>query len=103
SAGLQLTGGTVVLLADFQGGGAITNLTLDGATLNGTNAITGVLRWRSGTIGGVLTVENGGQFLIEGTGAKTLSATTTNRGTMQLSGTGDVILSGSLDNEGLLE
>jgi hypothetical protein len=43
---LQLTGGTVVLLPTFQAGGAITNLVLDGATLNGTNTVTGTLRWR---------------------------------------------------------
>jgi len=59
-ANLLLVGGTVVLLPDFQNGGAITNLTMDGATLIGTNTVTGTLRWRDGTVNGALTIASKG-------------------------------------------
>ena len=53
-ANLQLTGGTVVLTPTFQGG-AITNLTLNGASLSGHQLVTGVLNLY-GTLHGPLTV-----------------------------------------------
>jgi len=60
---LQLTGGTVVLDPSFQGG-TITNLTLNGSTLSGTNTVSGSLalngdsvnRNADGAGGGVCTV-----------------------------------------------
>jgi hypothetical protein len=99
--GLQLVGGSVQLLPDFQGGAGITNLVLDGVSLSGTNTVTGNLTFRSGSLGGVLLIAPGATFSIEGGSGKTLSAIVTNRGTFQLSGSGDVSLTGSLDNEGL--
>ena len=55
---LQLTGGTVVLGPAFQNGGAITNLILNGATLSGTNTVTGALTILGGALNGVLTVNS---------------------------------------------
>ncbi len=72
-AGLQLTGGAVMLAPAFQGG-VITNLTLAGSTLAATNTVTGTLtcesftgplevaaggtmNWTGGTAGGSLTVD----------------------------------------------
>ena len=51
---LQMVGGTVSLSPTFQGG-TITNLTLNGFTLNGTNTVTGVLNL-SGSLNGQLTI-----------------------------------------------
>ena len=99
--GMQLVGGSVQLLSDFQGGSGITNLVLDGVTLSGTNTVTGTLTFRSGSLGGVLLIQPGATFAIEGATGKTLSAIVTNRGTFQLSGSGDVNFTGTLDNEGL--
>ena len=98
--GLQLVGGSVQLLPDFQGGAGITNLVLDGTTLSGTNTVTGTLTLRNGSLGGVLLIQPGATFNIESANGKTLSAIVTNRGTFNLSGTGDVSLTGSLDNGG---
>ncbi len=58
-AGMALTGGTIELGSNFQGG-TITNLTFDGSTLAGTNTVTGVLNWDGGDVAGPLTVANGG-------------------------------------------
>ena len=38
---LNLTGGNVILAATFQNHGAITNLTINGSTLTGSNVVTG--------------------------------------------------------------
>ena len=103
---LVLSSGTVELLPDFQGG-SITNLTLDGSTLSGTHEVTGLLRWRSGTINGALTIQEGALFLMEGTAAKTLAAGVTNYGAIQFTGSGDVTLQGPaggvIENNGLFE
>jgi hypothetical protein len=56
---LQLTGGTVYLGPNFQGG-TITNMTLNGANLGGTNAISGLLILNDSWINGSLTVLSGG-------------------------------------------
>ncbi len=105
---LQLAGGSVVLLPGFQAGGAITNLVLEGATLTGTNTLAGTLRWRDGSIAGMLTIENTGVMVVENSPTKNWDASVTNRGTIQLTAsTGDVYLRGSsggrLENLGLLE
>ena len=55
---LQLNGGALNLPAGFQGG-TITNLTVAGGTLNGTNTVTGVLNL-DGIVNGPLTVASGG-------------------------------------------
>jgi len=55
---LQLTGGVINLPSDFQGG-VITNLTVSGATLNGTNTVGGVLNLDGGA-SGPLAVASGG-------------------------------------------
>src|SRR5688572_2372539 len=63
--GFLFVGGTVQLLPDFQGGGGITNLIVDGTTLTGTNSVVGTLRFRSGTIGGVLLIESNAILFVE--------------------------------------
>ena len=54
---LQMTGGTISLGANFQGG-VITNLTLAGATLSGNFTVTGVFNCGGG-VSGALEVANG--------------------------------------------
>src|SRR5262249_27701888 len=106
-AGLQLTGGSIVLFPDFQAGGAITNLTLDGAALDGTNVVTGQLHWSSGTLNGALTVASTGSLLLESSAFKTWNAAVTNLGTIQVVGTGDAYLYGNsgarIENQGLMD
>ena len=58
-ANLQLTGGTVVVAPSFQGG-TITNLSLSGATLEGTNTVSGVLHLNNSLVSGTLTILAGG-------------------------------------------
>jgi hypothetical protein len=85
---LQLTGGTLLLAPDFQGGNGITNLVLAGITLGGDNTLAGTLTWLSGYIQGSLTVLSGG--LLEATGSASvghfLDGTLTNAGLVRLSG-----------------
>ena len=57
---LRLVGGTLELGPAFQQGGAITNLTLDGTTLPGTNQVSGTLTVTNSAITGALTVNSGG-------------------------------------------
>ena len=57
---LRLVGGTLGLGPAFQQGGAITNLTLDGTTLAGTNNVNGTLTATNSAIPGALTVNSGG-------------------------------------------
>ena len=68
---LQLNGGTVLLDPSFQGG-AITNLTLNGATLTGTNTVSGNLALYNSAVSGMLTVLAGGACTASNT---TFSAT----------------------------
>ena len=49
---LLLVGGFVTLGPSFQNAGNITNLTLSGSTLTGTNTVTGTFNCASGTLGG---------------------------------------------------
>src|SRR6185369_9247004 len=98
---LQLFGGTVVLLPDFQNGGAITNLTLEGATLAGSNVVIGtltcqsltgpltvagggVVNWVNGTFTGPVLVQNGGVLTLSDTTGKNLNGALTNRGTVRI-------------------
>ncbi len=82
---LGLTGGTVTPGPAFQGG-AITNLTIAGATLAGTNTVTGTFNWLNGSISaGSLTVASNGLMNISATGQLTLNTPLTNAGTVTLS------------------
>ena len=82
---LALTGGTVFLGSNFQGG-AITNLTLSGSTLAGTNAVTGMLNWVAGTVTGPLTIASSGVLNLNGSGVAHLQSALTNAGTVNWSG-----------------
>ncbi len=85
--GLQLTGGTVTLAPGFQGG-VITNLTLSGSTLSGTNTVTGTMNWASGTVAGPLTVAGSGVLNLLGTSPMYLGSALTNAGTVNWTGGG---------------
>ena len=84
-ANLQLVGGTVTLGPSFQGG-TITNLTLSGSTLAGTNTVTGLMVWGAGTLPGALTIANGAVLNLTGTGGMYLEGTLTNAGTVNWTG-----------------
>jgi len=80
--GLALNGGTVLLAPTFQGG-SITNLTLTGSALNGTNAVSGTLNWNAGGMYGALTVSSSGVLNIGGGNAlKQLLCPLTNAGSV---------------------
>jgi hypothetical protein len=79
---LPLTSGTVLLGPAFQGG-SINNLTIAGATLGGTNIVTGTFNWNGGVIaGGPLTIANTGVMHINGVGTLYLESPLTNSGTV---------------------
>ncbi len=84
-SGLQLAGGDVYVTGtnSFQQAGAITNLTLDGANLRGTNRVgAGTLQANAGNLDGQLTIETGGQ-LVFASGTKNLyGLNLVNRGTV---------------------
>ncbi|HEV2327686.1 MAG TPA: hypothetical protein VGY56_02730 [Verrucomicrobiae bacterium] len=86
---LPLTAGTVNLGPAFQGG-AITNLTINGATLAGTNTVTGTFNWNNGTIAGPLTIATNGVLDIAGSTTLTLESPLTNAGTVNFAGTGSL-------------
>ena len=88
-AGLELTGGTVTLGPQFQNNGAITNLTLDGADLAGTNTLTGTMNWVSGDLYGVFTIASGGVLNLSGAGEVDQFAALTNSGHIYWNGSGD--------------
>ena len=77
----------------FQNLGAITNLTLKGSTLAGTNTVTGSLTLDTGTITGPLTIEIGGMLNIAGN--VTLYGVLTNAGTVTMTGSANL---GMLNN-----
>ncbi len=70
--GLQMVSGTILLGSSFQAGGAITNLSLTGVTLGGTNLVTGLLSATNTTLQGVMTVASGGTLVLDGGGAEFL-------------------------------
>ena len=94
--GLVLVGGDVYIAGNsFQQGGAITNLTIDGAALRGTNIIgRGTLRFNTGAMTEVLTVEPGGQLVLATANGKlmyglvitNLGTVTWNEGTLGFGG-----------------
>ncbi|MEI9959959.1 MAG: hypothetical protein WDM76_02165 [Limisphaerales bacterium] len=89
-AGLRLTGGNLFIVSTntFQQAGAITNLTLEGSSLLGTNRIgDGTLTMNAGSISGALTVQAGGQLkLATGSGKNLSSLSLINQGTVLWSG-----------------
>jgi hypothetical protein len=84
--GLVLAGGNVNIIGTttFQQGGAITNLTLDGPYLHGTNRVgNGALTINAGGADGQLTVQSGGQLNLNSAVTKFLtSLTLINQGTV---------------------
>jgi hypothetical protein len=86
---LLLTGGNVDLGQNFQQSGAITNLTISGATLAGTNTVTGTFNWNNGTIaGGPLTIASNGVMHINGSATMYLENPLTNFGAVTWTNTG---------------
>src|SRR5262249_3310340 len=69
----------------FQKAGAITNLTLTGAVLHGTNKVAGTLTFQSGNMVDQLTVLPGGQLNLSGSGS-IYNLTLLNQGTVNWSG-----------------
>ena len=88
-AGLGLMGGTVTLGPNFQSGGAITNLTLDGSGLLGTNTLAGTMNWLAGSISGLFTISASGALNLSGAGDVTQYAALTNAGHIAWNGSGD--------------
>ncbi|MFO1513576.1 MAG: hypothetical protein U1F83_11775, partial [Verrucomicrobiota bacterium] len=87
--GLGLNGGEVYVVANtFQQAGAITNLTLDGSQLRGTNVIgSGVLTINSGGVDGQLTILPAGQLSFPTPSAKNVySLALINQGSVNWSG-----------------
>ncbi|MDB6025396.1 MAG: hypothetical protein JWM68_1619 [Verrucomicrobiales bacterium] len=104
--GLKLVSGNLYVTGTntFQQAGAITNLTTDGATLLGTNRVSGTLTVNSGSIGGQVTVEPTGQLALATTAGKLLySFTLINQGTVNWLG-GSLNMGGTVvSNGGLWE
>ena len=96
--GLQLAGGDIYIIGTntFQNAGAITNLAIDGATLHGSNAVSGTLAFTSGSISDRLTIRPGGQWLVSGLANKLLY------GLVTLDNQGTVVCGGNLSASGIL-
>jgi len=86
--GLRLAGGDIILGVAFQQGGAITNLTLDGSRLTGTNRVgSGTLQINSGGMSGLLSIQSGGVLNFETSADKTMyQLTLLNQGTVNWNG-----------------
>src|ERR1039458_5562542 len=82
--GLTLAGGSLFLDAGFQGG-SITNLTLSGIALKGTNTVTGILWWTGGEVDGALTVASNGVLNVNLGDRSVWTASLTNWGTIHWS------------------
>src|SRR5262249_38890986 len=99
----QLVGGTVTLAPNFQTNGSIVHLDLNGATLAGSNQVSGVLNFNNGTIAGPLIVSsnavlnwNAGRF---GQGSSLLI---NSNGLVNLASSGEKDLGGPLTNFGTM-
>ena len=80
---IQLVSGDIYVNGNtFQQAGAITNLTLDGAQLRGTNQVAGTLTVNSGSLKETLTVLPSGQLVLGATGSLLYSFTLLNQGTV---------------------
>ena len=87
---LVLAGGNLFVGPAFQGGGGITNLTLNGGTLISTNSVAGTFTCNGGIIAGPLTIKSGG--LLNVTGGVTLENVLTNAGTVTMTGAASVTI-----------
>ncbi len=86
---LQMNGGTVVLGPAFQNAGAITNLTLSGSALAGSNNVTGTLTWTGGTSlpsGAWLNIAPDGLLNLTTGSTKTMLGVLVNNGTVSWTG-----------------
>jgi len=102
-AGLALEGGMVTLGPNFQDKGAITNLTLDGSDLLGTNTLEGTMNWLDGNLFGVFTISSSGALNLSGAGDVTQYAALTNAGHINWNGSGDWCLyNDRAENHGLI-
>ena len=95
---LELAGGTITLAPGFQGG-TITNLSLSGGTLAGTNTVQGNLTLNDVTVNGSLTVLAGGSVNWSARLAATGILTVQSNGVLYLGAKG-TYLSGPLTNQG---
>ena len=86
-ANLVLAAGSLVLGPAFQNSGRISNLTLSGSTLTGTNTVTGTLIVDGGRLSGPLTIENGGVLNFP-SNMTYLDSLLTNAGTVTMTGSG---------------
>jgi hypothetical protein len=101
--GVDLANGTVLLAPTFQNNGAITNLTLDGSDLAGTNVLSGTLTWLAGTISDNLTVSSSGALYLSGAGNVYLTGALTNSGQVIWNGSGNwEVYNGGGGNNGLI-
>ncbi|HEV7926591.1 MAG TPA: Ig-like domain-containing protein, partial [Verrucomicrobiae bacterium] len=73
---LQLLGGTVVPGPLFQDAGIITNLTLAGSTLYGSNTLAGTMNWTAGSIDGKLVVGSTSVLTMSSGNTKSVSGST---------------------------
>ena len=118
---IQFDGGTITFdaMPDFNGPGTIqfripgqairftvpiTDFTLSGGELTGTNLVVGTLNWTGGSMSGVCMVSNNAVLNISGSASKNVKGTLTNAGTMTLTGTGAFgMISGVIYNSGLFD
>jgi len=99
---LQITGGTISLTTNFQGG-SITNFTVNGSTLVGTNRVTGTLQFLGGTIYGPMTVAGGAVFDWIGGTFRGFLTVETNALLRLSSGNGKALGDGALTNAGTVQ
>ena len=77
-----VSGDVYVNGATFQQAGAITNLTMDGANLRGTNRVAGTVTINSGNLLESMTVQPDGQLVLQGSGVQFYGFNLVNRGTV---------------------
>ena len=98
---LQLLGGTVYLSPTYQTNGSIVRLDLNGATLAGTNQVSGVLNFNSGYISELLTVSSNGVLnWSSGRFAQGSSLVVGSNALLNLLGSGEKDLGGPMTNYG---
>ncbi len=106
--GLKLVAGDVYIASTFQAAGTITNLTMDGADLRGTNKLNaGVLTMNGGSVREQLTILPAGQLVLATSATKLFYSTTIlnqgivtwNAGSINIGGTPPTVIS----NGGLWE
>ena len=102
-ANFVLAAGNVALSPTFEGSGAIQNLQLDGATLTGTNTVTGTLGMDGGglAVASPLTVATNGVLNFNGA-AVTINSPLTNAGTVNWSGSTLVLANNASGHTGAI-